>query len=167
MLSQGKILFIFAHKLIIILKKISMEGNREGGVGGRRCCHCSNWLMNLFIQKASPSCYLWDSSPGSQCPCSLSSFKENLKNKPQASYRALSITIQSKVGIQVHNNNKNQQPCKTVADNIHNKHNASTLALNVYRTFLNIVWKIVLLTFTQYLFTIHLYHWGVECYMGV
>ena len=36
----------------------------------------------------------------------------------QASYWALSTTIQSKVGIQVHNNNKNQQPCKTVADNI-------------------------------------------------
>ena len=65
----------------------------------------------------------------------------------QASHRALSTTIQSKVGIQVHNNNKNQQPCKTVADNIHNKHNASTLALHVYRTFLNIVWGFVLLNY--------------------
>ena len=62
---------------------------------------------------------------------------------------------------------KNQEPYKTVADNIHNKHNASTLALHVYRTFLNIVWRIVLLTFTQYLFTIHLHHWGVECNTGV
>ena len=121
-----------------------MEGNREEGIGGRRCCHCWNWLMNL--QKAGPSCYLWDSSPGSQCPCSLSSFKKTWKIF-QASYRALSTTIQSKVGIQVHNNNKNQQPCKTVADNIHNKHNASTLALHVYRTFLNIVWGFVLLNY--------------------
>ena len=104
--------------------------------------------MHIFIQKASPSCYLWDSSPGSQCPCSLSPFK--------ASQGALSTTIQSKVGIQVHNNKKNQQPCKTVADNIHNKHNASTLALHVYRTFLNTVWGIALLTFTQHLFTTHL-----------
>ena len=54
-----------------------------------------------------------------------------------------------------------------VTDDIHNKHNASTLALHLYRTFLNIVWRIVLLTFTQYLVTIHLHHWGVECYIGV
>ena len=85
----------------------------------------------------------------------------------QASLRALSTTIQSKVGIQVHNNKKNQQPGKTVTDDIHNKHNASTLALHLYRTFLNIVWRIVLLTFTQYLVTIHLHHWGVECDIGV
>ena len=85
----------------------------------------------------------------------------------QASQRALSTTIQSKVGIQVHNNKKNQQQCKTVTDDIHNKHNASTLALHLYRTFLNIVWRIVLLTFTQYLVTIHLHHWGVECDIGV
>lgn len=132
-LSRGKVLFIFAHKLIIIKKKISMEGNREEGIGGRRCCHCWNWLMNL--QKAGPSCYLWDSSPGSQCPCSLSSFKKTWKIF-QASYRALSTTIQSKVGIQVHNNNKNQQPCKTVADNIHNKHNASTHGITCVQDFL-------------------------------
>ena len=62
---------------------------------------------------------------------------------------------------------KNQPPCKTVTDNVHNKHNASALELHVYRTFLNIVWGIVLLTFTQYLVTIHLHHWGVECYIGV
>ena len=107
--------------------------------------------MYLFIQKASPFSYLRDSSPRSQCLFSLSSFQIF-----QASLRALSTTIQSKVGIQVHNNKKNQQPCKTVADNIHNKHNASTLALHVYRTFLNTVWGIALLTFTQHLFTTHL-----------
>ena len=125
-----------------------MEGNGEGGVGGRRRGNCWNWLMYLFIQKASPSYYLRDSSPRSQCPCSLRSFQIF-----QASQRALSTTIQSKVGIQVHNNKKNQQPCKTVTDDTHNKHNASTLALHVYRTFLNIVWGIVLLTFTLYLVT--------------
>ena len=48
----------------------------------------------------------------------------------------LSTTIQSKVGIQVHNNNKNQQPCKTVADNIHNKHNASTHGITCVQDFL-------------------------------
>ena len=62
-------------------------------------------------------------SPGPQCPCSLSSFKEIF----QTSHGALSTTIQAKVGIQVHNNKKNQQPCKTVAGNIHNKQNVSTL----------------------------------------
>ena len=118
--------------------------------------------MYLFIQKASPFSYLRDSSPRSQCLFSLSSFQIF-----QASLRALSTTIQSKVGIQVHNNKKIQQPCKTVTDNVHNKHNASTLELHVYRTFLNIVWGIVLLTFTQYLVTIHLHHWGVECDIGV
>ena len=56
----------------------------------------------------------------------------------QASQRALSTIVQSKVGIQVHNNKKIQQPCKTVTDNVHNKHNASTLELHVYRTSLNI-----------------------------
>ena len=99
-----------------------------------------------------------------KCPCSLSSFQIFQASHDQW---ALSTTIQSKVGIQVHNNKKNQQPCKTVTDDIHNKHNASTLALHLYRTFLNIVWRIVLLTFTQYLVTIHLHHWGVECYIGV
>ena len=118
--------------------------------------------MYLFIQKASPFSYLRDSSPRSQCLFSLSSLQIF-----QASLRALSTTIQSKVGIQVHNNKKNQQPCKTVTDDIHTKHNASTLALHLYRTFLNIVWRIVLLTFTKYLVTIHLHHWGVECDIGV
>ena len=31
---------IFAHKLIITKKKISIEGNGEGGVGGRGHGHC-------------------------------------------------------------------------------------------------------------------------------
>ena len=110
--------------------------------------------MYLFIQKESPFSYLRDSSPRSQCLFSLSSFQIF-----QASLRALSTTIQSKVGIQVHNNKKNQQQGKM--------HNASTLALHLYRTFLNIVWRIVLLTFTKYLVTIHLHHWGVECDIGV
>ena len=118
--------------------------------------------MYLFIQKESPFSYLRDSSPRSQCLFSLSSFQIF-----QASLRALSTTIQSKVGIQVHNDKKIQHPCKTVTDKVNNKHNASTLELHVDRTFLNIVWGIVLLTFTQYLVTIHLHHWGVECYIGV
>ena len=92
-----------------------MEGNGEEGVGGRMHGHCWNWLM-YFIYTKSKSFYLWDSSPGSQCPCSLSSFKQNLKNF-QASQGALSTTVQSKVVIQEHNDNKNQQPCETVADN--------------------------------------------------
>ena len=87
--------------------------------------------MYLFIQKASPFSYLRDSSPRSQCLFSLSSFQIF-----QASLRALSTTVQSKVGIQVHNNKKNQQPCKTVADNIHNKHNASTLGITCVQDFL-------------------------------
>ena len=98
----------------------------------------------FIIQKASPSCYLWDSLHGSQCPSSL---KKTWKIF-QASHGTLSNTVQSKVGIQGHNK-KNQQPCKTVADNIHNKHNASTLALHVYRTFLNIVWGFVLLNYNR------------------
>ena len=82
-------------------------------------------------------------------------FFKFILRKLEKFHGALSTTVQSKVGIQVHNNKKNQQPCKNNKYNIHNKKNASTLALHVYRTFLNIVWGIVLLTFTQYLFTIH------------
>ena len=53
----------------------------------------------FIIQKASPSCYLWDSLHGSQCPSSL---KKTWKIF-HASHGTLSNTVQSKVGIQGHN----------------------------------------------------------------
>ena len=134
-----------------------MKGNRERGVGGRRHGNCWNWLMYLFIQKASPSYYLWDSSPGSQCPCSLSSFKPLSELSPPP--------FNLKLVFKYTTTKKIQQPCKTVTDNVHNKHNASTLELHVYRTSLNIGGRIVLLTFTQYLVTplgCWMLHWCMQ-----
>ena len=58
-----------------------------------------------FIYTKSKSFYLWDSSPESQCPCSLSSFKEPPFN--------LKLVFKNTT-------TKEKQPCKTVADNMHN-----------------------------------------------